>query len=48
LDVTREKKNPIGCFGANRAKRADIAITPTTWTVTLRSLSRATSRMPIG
>ena len=46
LDVTREKKNAIGCFGANNSTAPTIAMTPTTCTVTLRSLSRATRRMP--
>src|SRR5713101_6882864 len=46
LNVIRAKKNPIGRVGANRNTAPTMAMTPTMWTVTLKSLSRATSRMP--
>ena len=46
LDVIRAKKNPTGRFGAKRNTAPTMAMTPTMWTVTLKSLSRATSRMP--
>src|SRR5919201_6554063 len=45
FDVVLRKKNVSGCFGASTNSAPTMATTPTTCTVTLKSLSQATSRM---
>ena len=46
FDVILTKKNASGCFGAKKINAPTMAITPTTCTVTLKSFSRATRRIP--